>query len=215
MIKCAIKGWREQWADKTPCWECQTNKILSISWSPFITRPVHSVICGRGLNSWISTRLGLLIQLFALIIWLAIAQWAWIKTFLWIYIFGILVIRCFGPSVFCFRCFGFRCVGIRCFGLSVFWPVFVPQDWWNWQIKWMKSVSMGSYQYKNKVNGEGFFFAYLWVILLYFNLESRLIPAVLELGQVRLFWKSIRSRIWQLSHRCQTWAYFPCSLALR
>ena len=24
---------------------------------------------------------------------------------------------------------------------------FMPQDWWNGQIKWMKSVSMGSYQY--------------------------------------------------------------------
>ena len=57
---------------------------------------------------------------------------------------------------------------------------------------------MGSYQYKNQVNGE--FFAYLWVILLYFRLESRLIPAVLELDQVRLFWKLIRSRIWQLSN---------------
>ena len=42
---------------------------------------------------------------------------------------------------------------------------------------------MGSYRYKNQVNGE--FFAYLWVILLYFSLESRLIPA-LELGQVVL-----------------------------
>ena len=59
----------------------------------------------------------------------------------------------------------------------------------------MKSVSMGSYQYKNQVNGE--FFAYLWVILLYFSLESRLIPAVLELCQ--LLWKLFMSRIWQLS----------------
>ena len=33
---------------------------------------------------------------------------------------------------------------------------FMPQDWWNEQIKWMKSVSMGSYQYKNQVNGEVF-----------------------------------------------------------
>ena len=57
------------------------------------------------------------------------------------------------------------------------------QDWWNWQIKWIKSISVGSYQYKNQVNGE--FFVYLWVILLYFSLESRLIPAMLELGQVR------------------------------
>ena len=32
---------------------------------------------------------------------------------------------------------------------------------------------------------------------------------------VRLFWKLIRSRIWQLSHSCQTgvWEYFPYSLA--
>ena len=51
----------------------------------------------------------------------------------------------------------------------------------------MKSVSMGSFQYKNQLNGE--FFAYLWVILLYFSLESWLIPAVLELGKVNLFWK--------------------------
>ena len=50
----------------------------------------------------------------------------------------------------------------------------------------MKSVSMGSFQNKNQS-----FFAYLWVILLYFSLESRLIPAVLELGQVRLFWKQL------------------------
>ena len=54
----------------------------------------------------------------------------------------------------------------------------------------MKSVSIGSFQHKNQVNGETL--AYLWVILLYSSLESRLIPAVLE-GQVsmvrlRLFW---------------------------
>ena len=41
----------------------------------------------------------------------------------------------------------------------------------------MKSVSMGSFQYKNQVNGESL--AYLWVILLYFSLESGLIPALL------------------------------------
>ena len=80
----------------------------------------------------------------------------------------------------------------------------------------MKSVSMGNFQYKNHVNEESL--AYLWVILLHFNLvESRLIPAVMELGQVRLFWKLIRSRIWQLSHSRQTgvWEYFPSSLALK
>ena len=57
----------------------------------------------------------------------------------------------------------------------------------------MKSVSMGSFQYKKQANGESY--AYLWVVLLYFSLEFRLIPAVLELGRVRLFWKLIRSRI--------------------
>ena len=101
-----------------------------------------------------------------------------------------------------------------CWGATGPWKhylAFVPQDWWNWQIKWMKSVSVGSFQYKNQVNGEGF------IAYLYFSLESRLIPAVLELGQVKLFWKSIRSRIWQLSHSCQTgvWEYFPSSLALK
>ena len=46
----------------------------------------------------------------------------------------------------------------------------------------MKSVSMGSFQYKNHVNGESL--AYLWVILLHCSLvESRLIPAVLKLGR--------------------------------
>ena len=30
---------------------------------------------------------------------------------------------------------------------------FMPQDWWNWQIKWMKSVSVGSFQCNNQVNG--------------------------------------------------------------
>ena len=48
----------------------------------------------------------------------------------------------------------------------------------------MKSISMGSFQHKNQVNGETL--THLWVILLYSSLESRLIPAVLE-GQDRLF----------------------------
>ena len=42
---------------------------------------------------------------------------------------------------------------------------FMPQHGWNCQIKSMKSVSMGSFQYKSQVNGECF--AYLWVILLF------------------------------------------------
>ena len=87
------------------------------------------------------------------------------------------------------------------------WPIktlsgIYVTDWWNGQIKWMKSLPMGSFQSKNQVNGESF--AYLWVILLYVSLESRLISTLLELGQVRLFWKLIRSRIWQLSQSCQT-----------
>ena len=47
----------------------------------------------------------------------------------------------------------------------------------------MKSVSIGSFQHKNQVNGDTL------IILLYSSLESRLIPAVLG-GQVRLrlFW---------------------------
>ena len=53
------------------------------------------------------------------------------------------------------------------------------------QIKWMKSVSMESFQHKNQVNAETL--AYMWVILFYSSLESRLVPVVLE-GQVRLFW---------------------------
>ena len=47
---------------------------------------------------------------------------------------------------------------------------FMPQAWWSWQIKWLKSVSMWSFQYKSKVNGECF--ASLWLILLYFSPES-------------------------------------------
>ena len=73
---------------------------------------------------------------------------------------------------------------------------------------------MGSLKYKKQENGE--FFAYLWVTLLYCISAKNvdLIPAVLELGQVSLFWKSIRSRIWQMSHSCETgvWEYFPSSL---
>ena len=44
-----------------------------------------------------------------------------------------------------------------CWGAAGPWKhslAFMPQDWWNWQIKWMNSESMGSFQYKNQVNGE-------------------------------------------------------------
>ena len=92
---------------------------------------------------------------------------------------------------------------------------FMPQDWWNWKMNWINSVSMGRYQFKNQLNWH--IFAYMWVILLYFSLESRLVPAVLKLDQVWLFWKLIRSRIWQLSNSCHTgvWEYFPSSLTLK
>ena len=48
----------------------------------------------------------------------------------------------------------------------------------------MKSVSVGSFQYKNQVNGD--FFIPVSILLYYFSLESRLISAELELGQVVL-----------------------------
>ena len=38
----------------------------------------------------------------------------------------------------------------------------------------------GKFQYKKQLNGESF--AYLWVLLLYYSLETRLVPAVLELN---------------------------------
>ena len=79
----------------------------------------------------------------------------------------------------------------------------------------MKSVSMGSFQHKNQVNGETL--AYLWVILLYSNLESRLIPAVLE-GQVRLFWNWLGQEFDSCHIAVKlgyVWEYFPSSLALK
>ena len=70
-----------------------------------------------------------------------------------------------------------------------YYLTFMPQHWWNWRMKWTKSVS--SLQLKGQVNGECF--AYMWVILLFS-----------VVWEVRLFWKLIRSRIWKLSHSCQT-----------
>ena len=49
-----------------------------------------------------------------------------------------------------------------CSGSACPWKhslAFMPRGWWNWRIKWMESVSVGSYQYKNQVNGE--FFLYI------------------------------------------------------
>ena len=46
-----------------------------------------------------------------------------------------------------------------CWGATGPWKhslAFMPQDLWNWQIKWMKSVSMGIFQHKNQVNGKVF-----------------------------------------------------------
>ena len=40
-----------------------------------------------------------------------------------------------------------------CWGATCSWKhslAFMPQGWWNWQIKWVKSVSIGSYQYTNE-----------------------------------------------------------------
>ena len=31
---------------------------------------------------------------------------------------------------------------------------FMPPDWWNWQIRLTKSVSMGSFQYRGQLSGE-------------------------------------------------------------
>ena len=62
----------------------------------------------------------------------------------------------------------------------------------------MKSVSMGSFQYNFQVNWE--YFAYLWVILLYFSLESRLLPALLELGQVQVVLKIILGQEFDSCH---------------
>ena len=90
---------------------------------------------------------------------------------------------------------------VPCSGVTAF----MPQNWWSWQIKGMKSVAMGSFQYRSK--GMEGLIVYLWVILLYFNAESRLISGVLELGQVSLISKLIRTRIWQLSDSCQTWVW--------
>ena len=73
------------------------------------------------------------------------------------------------------------------------WPLkyslaFMSQDWWNWQMKWMKSVSMEDLSIRTK--WMECFFAYMWVILLYFSKNLGLIPTVLQLDQVNLFWKS-------------------------
>ena len=42
-------------------------------------------------------------------------------------------------------------LSLPCWGAAG-WKHFLalmPQDWWKWQIKWMKSVSMGRFQYKS------------------------------------------------------------------
>ena len=62
---------------------------------------------------------------------------------------------------------------------------FMSQNWCNWQIIWMKSVSLGRFKYRNHMYGE--FYCTPVRNLLYFSPVSRLISRVLELGQVRLF----------------------------
>ena len=78
----------------------------------------------------------------------------------------------------------------------------------------MKSVSMGSFQHNNQVNGETL--AYLWVILLYSSLESRLIPAVLE-DQIRLFWNWLGQEFDSclISVKLEFEGIFQAALALR
>ena len=65
----------------------------------------------------------------------------------------------------------------------------MPQDWWNWQTK-TDEIYINE-EFSVQKPSEWRVFAYVWVILLYFSPESRLIWGVLELGQVRLFWKLI------------------------
>ena len=77
----------------------------------------------------------------------------------------------------------------------------------------MKSVSMGSFQYKKQVNGE--FVAYLWVILLYFSLESRLIPAVLVKSGCFENWLGQEFDSCYMLSQTGVWKYFPSSWALK
>ena len=65
----------------------------------------------------------------------------------------------------------------------------MPQDWRNWQTK-TDEIYINE-EFSVQKPSEWRVFAYVWVILLYFSPESRLIWGVLELGQVRLFWKLI------------------------
>ena len=70
-----------------------------------------------------------------------------------------------------------------------------------------------SNQYKNQVNGE--FFAYLWIILLYFSLESRLVPVVLELSrQVVLKINYVKNLTAVTYRETGVWEYSPSSLQL-
>ena len=46
-----------------------------------------------------------------------------------------------------------------CWGATDPWKhslAFLPHDWWNWQMEWMKFESVRSFQYKNQVNWEVF-----------------------------------------------------------
>ena len=63
---------------------------------------------------------------------------------------------------------------------------FIPLDWWNWQIKWMKYVSIGSFQYKSQMNGK--FFCIPVSNFTVFQPRLQTDFGSLELGQLRLFW---------------------------
>ena len=83
------------------------------------------------------------------------------------------------------------------------WPwkyslTFMPQDWWNWEIKWIKYLSMESFKYKNQENGE-FFLHTSWVIVLYFSQESRLYSSSVGIRLVCL-----ENQLGQEFHRCHT-----------
>ena len=111
--------------------------ILSISWSPFNTRPVHSVICGGGLkrldlNTIWTTYSTFRIDYLTCNCTVHVNKDERFKI-LWKYIFGVLVIRCFGPSVFWFSVFRFSV-----FWYSVIWLfgvlTCIQSDWYlSWQ----------------------------------------------------------------------------------
>ena len=58
---------------------------------------------------------------------------------------------------FCLGLIELNVMASKCYLVQIIRSGIYSTDWWNWQIKWMKSVTMGSFQYKNQVKS----FAYL------------------------------------------------------